>query len=126
MSPEPLRRGRARRRQRARDAAFTVVEVVVALGLLAVSALALTQSLMAAQRLQWRSGCRMRAMRLAEEALERGGAADGGGADTTGPFRRSWSASPTGGELALRQVEVIVEWDDPAPQRLALRTVVRR
>lgn len=88
---------------------FTLVEAVVALLLVTVTALALTQCLLTAQRAQRESGRWMRAVALAEQAIEqaRAGVADGG--DTISGCERRWTSAAAG--PGLRRLEADVTWE---------------
>jgi Tfp pilus assembly protein PilV len=100
------------------DGGFSLVEAMVALLLLSFVAMALTDSLLLAQALQRESGRWMTAVALAEEGLERGRVAAGGGADERGGFERRWSSSVAPDGLLL--VESAVRWQG---REVSLRTL---
>lgn len=103
---------------------FTLIEVVVALLLLSLTALALVETLVAAQRAQQIAGQWMRATVLAEEAVERGRGARLAGGDTVLGFRRRWTVTASGADLD--RIDVVVEWDRPRPQQHTLSVLVSR
>src|SRR5262245_6794549 len=98
---------------------FTMIEAMVALVLLSFSALALSEGLLASHRMQKESGRWMRAVTLAEEAIERARARAGSGVDVIGPYERRWSSSAAG--PALRRLEAEVRWESHS---FALQTLV--
>jgi type II secretory pathway pseudopilin PulG len=98
---------------------FTLVEAVVALFLVSVTALALTQCLLTAQRAQRESGRWMRAVALAEQAIEQARAAGSDGGDALGGYERRWISADAG--PGLRRVEAEVTWDS---HRFHLQTLV--
>jgi len=87
---------------------FTLIEAMVALLLLSVTATALCQSLLLAERFQGESGRSMRAVSLAEQAIERTRLQASSGNDNIDVFSRQWSSTDAGG--GLRRIEVIVDW----------------
>jgi len=89
---------------------FTLIEAMVALVLLSFTAVALTECLLTAQRLQRESGRWMRAAALAEEALERARAGTASGSDEVGSFRRHWTTAAAGARL--RRIDADVRWDE--------------
>lgn len=99
---------------------FTLVEVLVALLLLSIGALALADSLLAARRLQVESGRWMQAAALAEQGIERA-RAGACGDDVEGSFTRTCSSAAHG---RLRRIEVHVRWSRPAARELSLTTLV--
>lgn len=105
---------------------FTLIEVIVALLILSVTAVGLAETLMAAQRIQRTSGRWMEAVMLAERTLEQSRLGGTGGNDSVGSFRRSWGRTPFDAELGLTRVDVVIEWGDPRPGRLHLTTLVRQ
>jgi prepilin-type N-terminal cleavage/methylation domain-containing protein len=88
---------------------FTLIEAMVALVLLSLTALALGQCFLEAQRAQQESGRWMRAVALTEEALERARARPGSGSDLIERYARRWSSADEGG--GLRRIEAVVAWD---------------
>lgn len=88
---------------------FTLIEAMVALVLLSFVAVALGQCLLAAQKAQRQSGRWLRAVELADEALERLRARDGTGGDEVEGYARQWSSTDLG--LGLRRIEASVRWD---------------
>lgn len=114
------------RRQAGAVRGFTLIEVIVALGLLSMVALALTETLLGTQRALFLAEHQMEATVLAADALERARAAPGSDSDRHGRFERRWTAAPADEALGLWQIDVVVEWSDPSPRKLTLRTVVLR
>lgn len=104
---------------------FSLIEVVVALLLLSVSALAVTEALLTAQRAQRLGGQWMRAADLAEQAIERARATRLGGNDRVGEFRRRWTVETADADLRLTRIQVEIDWGLPRPQHFTLAALVR-
>lgn len=100
---------------------FTLVEVMVALVLLSLSAVALAHCLLLAQRLQIESGRWMRAAALAQEGLERARTLGCEADDVAGLFLRRCASTTSDG---LRGIEVTVTWAAPEQREFRLATVV--
>ncbi len=106
---------------------FTLIEVIVAVLLLSVIALALTTTLISTQRALVASKKRMEATQLAADGLERlrtGQPLDA--LPSAGGFDRSGSDAPWNGHQGLHRLEVTVSWNDGGPQDVHLATLVRR
>lgn len=104
----------------------TLIELLVAVSIFAMTAAAVAQALITAQHARASSERWLRATQLAEERLER--LRSGDRADDSGPvgiFTRSWRAraAPRGG--ALEQLDVTVTWEDRGAQRFALSALRR-
>jgi Tfp pilus assembly protein PilV len=106
--------------RRRRSGGFTLLEAMVALLLLSLTALALSECLLASQRMQQESGRWMRAVALAEQAVEQARAGAANGDDVVGLFARRWSSSLAG--VGLWRVEVVVAWQG---REYRLTTLVR-
>ena len=105
---------------------FTLIEVVVALLIFSMIAVALTETLLGAQRAQVASGRWLRAVALAEQAIEAARMNGSAGEDSVGPFHRTWSVATTNEELGLARIDVVVQWNLPSPQEFRLATLVKR
>jgi prepilin-type N-terminal cleavage/methylation domain-containing protein len=108
-------------------AGFTLVELLVALLVLSVAALALGSTLASTGRALSLSRKWMQATQLAAEGMEqlRAGQVPGppGGA---GEFERSVATAPWDGHPGLQQVEVTVSWNDGEAHTFRLVTLARR
>lgn len=104
---------------------FSLIEVLVAIVLLSTMALALTHTLLAAQRAQAASARWTRATQLAAEGLERLRAGHSLGSVPDG-VTRTGAATQWSGPDDLVQVTVTVAWNDGAPRAVRLSTLVRR
>lgn len=98
---------------------FTLIEAMVALLLVSVTALALTHCLLAAQRAQLQSGRWMHAVSLAEQAIEQARASRSGGGDALGGYARHWTCADAG--PGLRRLEAEVTWQS---QSFRIQTLV--
>ena len=103
----------------------TLIEVIVAVALLAIIALGLTTTLISAQQTLRVSEQWMRATQLAAEGLEQSRAGHSLTAVPDG-FTRSVLVTPWNNHAGLRRLEVTVSWDDGAPHSLQLTTLARR
>lgn len=104
----------------------SMVELLVAVALFGLTAAAVAQTLVAAQRLRATSERWLRATQLADERLERIRAGDRG--DDPGPigeFTRTLRIGGADGAPGLERVDVTIEWTDRGPQRFALSTLQR-
>ena len=109
------------------EAGFTLVEVLVAVGLLAVIALALAQTLATSLRSAVASGRWMRATQLAAEDMERLRAGDAPGAiAAAGEFERQAAVVPWAGNARLLRLEVSVTWNDGEAHGIQLVSLARR
>jgi prepilin-type N-terminal cleavage/methylation domain-containing protein len=107
--------------------AFTLVEVMIALVLLSSIALAVTSTLVAAQRARAVSENWMHATELAAEGLEQLRAGHSLGAVRgSGQFDRTGSVAAWNGHAGLYRLEVTVTWNDGEPRHLQLVTLARR
>ena len=104
---------------------LTLIEVMVAVVLLAIIALGLTTTLISTQRALMVSERRMRATQLAAEGLEQSRAGQSLSAVPDG-FARSVLVVPWNDHAGLRRLEVTVSWDDGEPHSLHLATLARR
>lgn len=108
-----------------KEGGFTLIEVVVALLILSMSAVAVTEALLTAQRAQRLSSRWMRAVELADEAMELGRKSRRSGSDEVGDFRREWTVETADADLGLSRIEVSVDWSLPTPQHFTLTTLMR-
>ena len=94
---------------------WTLVEVLVAMSLLALMSMAASQLLVGALRARERAEVRLRAVLLAAQAIEllRAGHIPGEVGD---PYRRSAEINPWPGLAGLRRVEVVVLWKADASE----------
>jgi len=113
--------------QRAVRAGFSLVEVVVALLLVSGAALAVTSTLLAAQRSQRTSERWLQAVQLAADGVEalRAGLALTPVAPQTG-FERSGRVVTEATRPGVAEVEVTVRWDDDGARAYRLATTVVR
>ena len=114
-------------RERRIAAGFTLLEVMVALVLLAEAALALATTLVSTHRALKLSREWMRAVQLASEGMEqlRAGQVPDAGPTADG-FTRVAALAPWGGHATLQRVEVTVSWDDGGRHEFQLSTLARR
>ena len=106
---------------------FTLVEVTVALALLSVIALGLTNTLVSAQQARTSSERWMLATQLAAEGIEQLRAGHALAAVRAGAgFDRSGTVAPWNGHLGLSRIEVTVTWSDGGPRRVQLITLARQ
>jgi prepilin-type N-terminal cleavage/methylation domain-containing protein len=106
---------------------FTLIEVLVAVALLAVMALSLTQTLIASQQARARSERWAQATQLAAAGIEQLRAGHTPGlSGVAGGFDRRVEVTPWTGHAGLVRLAVTVSWDDGAAQRLQLTTLARR
>lgn len=108
-------------------AGFTLIEVLVAVGLLSIIALALAQTLVTSMRSAMASGRWIRATQLAAEGMERLRAGD---AATTvaalGEFERQATVAAWSSDPRLRRLEVNVTWNDGESHVVRLISLARR
>jgi prepilin-type N-terminal cleavage/methylation domain-containing protein len=110
-----------------RASGFTLVEALVAVALLAVTALAVTQTCLQAQRARRLSAGHMRATLLAAQALEQLRAGHGAQPLTVADgTARAATVAAWNGRKDLQHVEVTVTWNDGAERVLRLSTLMRR
>ena len=105
---------------------FSLIEFLVALGILSLISLGLTQTLIAAQVARRTSAAWMRATQLAEERIEQVRA--GGSVDvsrTVDEFSVATDSTAVSGYSGLRVVGVTVAWTDHGPRTFVLRSLVR-
>jgi prepilin-type N-terminal cleavage/methylation domain-containing protein len=108
-------------------AAFTLVEVMVATALLAMVALGLTSTLIAAQRGRAQSEQSMHAIQLAAEAIERLRADRGTVIDPPpAGFERTTRVAPWSGHPGLDLLEVTTSWNDGTAHSFQVVTLARR
>lgn len=106
---------------------FTLVEVIIAVFLLSVIALGLTNTLIGAQRARVVSERWMQATQLAAEGIEQLRA--GQALEPTriaGYFDRASRVVAWNDHPGLSRLEVTVSWNDGAPRSFQLTTLVRR
>ena len=108
-------------------AGFTLIELMVALLLLSVAALALTTTLVSTRRALTLSAQWMRAAQLASEGIEqvRAGQVPDAGPTVDG-FNRAATVTPWNGHAALQRLEVTISWYDGEPHTFQLSTLARR
>ena len=105
----------------------TLMELLVAVVLFGLTAAALAQTLVSAQRLRASSEHWLRATELADERLERLRAGDRSeDAASIGVFTRTWRAGVADGTAEMERIDLTVEWEDRGPQRFALSVLRRR
>ena len=114
-------------RQQTRRGGFTVIEAVVATGLLATFVLATTDVLIAAQRARAASEWRLLATQCAADGVEqlRVGQTPGP-LDASLGFERSTTVAPWDGHPGLVRIDVTVAWAGATPGHVTLSTAVRR
>jgi prepilin-type N-terminal cleavage/methylation domain-containing protein len=106
---------------------FTLVEVMVAVCLLSAVALAVTTTLVSAQRGRARSERSMQATQLAVAGIEQLRAGQTLETASVPPgFDRSASVVPWAGHPGLYRLEVSVSWNDGALHTFRLTTLGRR
>jgi hypothetical protein len=112
---------------RQRRGGFTVIEAVVATGLLATFVLAVTDTLIVAQRARAASEQRLLATEYAADGVEqlRVGQAPGL-LDASLGLDRSVTVAPWEGHPGLVRIDVSVAWAGATPGRITLSTAVRR
>jgi prepilin-type N-terminal cleavage/methylation domain-containing protein len=105
---------------------FTLLETLVAVGVLSVIGLAVTQTCVQAQRVRRLSADHMRATLLAAQALEQVRAGHGARplANSNGTVRAA-TVSAWNGRKDLQHVEVTVTWNDGVERSLRLSTLMR-
>jgi prepilin-type N-terminal cleavage/methylation domain-containing protein len=108
-------------------AGFTLIEVLAAVGLLSIIALALAKTLVTSMRSAMASGRWIRATQLAAEGMERLRAGD---APTTvaafGEFERQAAVTTWSGNPRLFRLEVSVTWNDGESHVVRLVSLARR
>lgn len=106
---------------------FTLIELMVALLLLSVAALALSTTLASTRRALTLSAKWMRAAQLAGEGIEqlRAGQVPDAGPTADG-FSRAAAVAPWNGHAAVQRLEVIISWDDGGVHTFQLSTLARR
>lgn len=104
---------------------FTLVEVMIAVLLLALVSLAVTSTLIASQRALVHSAQWMQAIQLAAAGIEQLRAGQPLTSTPSG-FERSSGVTPWPGHRGLYRVEVTVVWAAGEPHRFQLATLVRR
>jgi len=113
--------------RRPRQGGFTVIEAVVATGLLATFVLAVTDVLMAAQRARAASERRLVATQCAVDGVEQLRAGQPlEPLDATLGLERSAAVTPWDGHPGLVRIDVTVTWAGATPGRVTLITAVRR
>jgi len=95
-----------------RAAGFTLVEVMVALVLLAIVALGVTTTLISTQRALRENARWMQATQLAAQALERYRTGPGVDPAPAPGFLCTLRSAPWEGHPGVQRVEVSVSWDD--------------
>lgn len=106
---------------------FSLIEVLIAMAILSVISLAVSTTLIGAQRARGTSERWMQALQLAAEGIEQVRAGHALGAvRIAGAFKRSGRVTPWRDHPGLYQLEVTVSWDDPQPHALQLVTLARR
>ena len=106
---------------------FTVIEVMMAVLLLSVVALALTNTLVASQRALTSSGRSMQAIQLAAAGLEHLLAGQRlSSSNVPAGFTCSGAVGPWQGHRGLYRIEVTVAWNDGEPRSFRLATLARR
>jgi len=114
------------RRQTSRGG-FTLIEAVVATGLLATFVLATTDVLIAAQRARAASEWRLLATQCAADGVEQLRAGQPLGlVDTTLGLERSAAVAPWDGHPGMVRIDVTVAWAGATPGHVTLSTAVRR
>ena len=112
---------------RGQERGFTLVEVMMAMLVLATMALALTQTLTSTQRARATSEKWMHATQLAVEGIEQFRAGHPLGAIANGgDFERAGTVAPWDGHPGLYRLQVTVSWNDGEPRRMQLTTLARR
>ena len=114
-------------RWRTNGGGFTVIEAVVATGLLATFVLAVTDTLITAQRARAASEWRLRATQYAADGVEqlRVGQVPRP-LDASLGLDRSVTVAPWAGHPGLARIDVTVAWTGATPGRVTLSTAVRR
>lgn len=106
---------------------LTLIELLVAVLIFSITAAALAQTLMVAQRVRASSARWMRAGQLADERVERLRAGDrSADAAPIGEFTRAWRAAALDGVPGVERVDVSVSWEDRGRQELAITALLRR
>lgn len=106
---------------------FTLVEVMVAVLLLSMIALALSTTLVSAQRARAVSERWMHAVQLATAGMERLRAGQALAPDAPGSgFECSSVVTPWAGHPRILRVEVMVRWSDGGPRLFRLTSLVAR
>jgi|SRR5579862_2515714 len=106
---------------------FTLVEVLVAVALLSLMAVTLTETLIASERARAISERWTQAAQLAAEGIEQLRAGQSlAPIRVPGAFVRRASVTPWNGHDGLVEVAVSVSWNDGAPHDLQLHTLERR
>jgi prepilin-type N-terminal cleavage/methylation domain-containing protein len=110
-----------------RQQGFSLIEVLVALVVLSTLGLALTATLVHAQRTAASSARWLQATQLAAEGLEQLRAGQPlGPVRNNGNFTRSGSATAWNGHPGLYRLEVTVSWVDDTTHDVQLVTLARR
>lgn len=113
--------------KRREERGFTLVEVLAAVGLLSIIALAVAQTLATSLRSAVASGRWMRATQLAAEGMERLRAGDAPGAiAVAGEFERQGVVAPWADNTRLLRLEVSVTWNDGEAHVVQLVSLARR
>jgi len=105
---------------------FTLMEVLVAVALLSVTALAVTTTLVSAQQARARSERWMQAMQLAAEGMEQLRAGAAAVAAAPPGYERTTTVTAWNGHVGLYALEVTVTWNHWGAQQLQLTTLARR
>lgn len=104
---------------------FSLLEVIVALFLLSTASLAVTSTLVAAQRSQRTSERWLLAVQLAADGVEQLRAGlPLAPLPAAGGFERSGGLASEATRPAVAEVEVTVRWDDDGPRAYRLATTV--
>ena len=103
---------------------FSLVEVLIAMGIFSLLAAALAQTLITTEQARRTSGYWLRATELAAEEMERLRAGDRAvDVMPTGPFVRTWHAAAIAAYAGLERLEVTVAWEDRGPRHFTLTSI---
>ena len=106
---------------------FTLIELMVALVLLAAAGLGLSTTLASTRNALSLSERQMQAVQLAAEGMEQLHAGHAlGPIRVPGDFERAVLVTPWGDHPGLQRVQVTVSWNDGEGHTLNLMTLVRR
>ena len=107
---------------------FTLVEVMMAVVVLSLVALALSSTLITARRARLVSQRRMKALQLAAQGMEqlRTGRSPAPISPNRDDFRRAASITAAEGHPELLKLEVTVTWNDGQAHSVRLRSAMRR
>jgi prepilin-type N-terminal cleavage/methylation domain-containing protein len=109
-------------------AGYSLIEMLVALTLFSITALALSAGVGAAIRANSLSAHFTRATILAQDKLEelcaQATPLSDGNDDPQPGFTRTWSATADTPEMGVTQIDVTVSWTDSATHTVVLTTVI--